>query len=187
MRNGIIWTSIERVYARKRKMKNFKSRLIILSFIICGVLAVSSVVYSHCQIPCGIYDDETRFKLMAEDILTIEKSMQAINTLSAEPQKNMNQLVRWVNNKNEHADKLSETITYYFMAQRVKPVETTDATGYAQYVEKLTLLHKMLVTAMNAKQTTDLAETTKLSELLGKFKAAYFANNSDKAQETHKH
>ena len=156
-------------------MKNFRSRIIVLSLLVtAGVLTISSMVYSHCQIPCGIYDDEMRFKMMAEDILTIEKSIQGINTLSAEPQKNMNQIVRWVNNKDEHADKLGEIITYYFMAQRVKPAEESDAAGYAKYVEKLTLLHKMLVTTMKTKQTADLAEAAKLSELLNKFHAAYF-------------
>lgn len=168
-------------------MKNFRSKIIVLSLLVtAGVLAVSSVVYSHCQIPCGIYDDEMRFKMMAEDILTIEKSIHGINTLSAEPQKNMNQIVRWVNNKDEHADKLSEIITYYFMAQRVKPAEESDAAGYAKYVEKLTLLHKMLVTTMKTKQTADVAETAKLSELLKKFHAAYFENDVDKTQDIHK-
>lgn len=171
-------------------MKNRKIRIIILSlFVMVGVFAVSSAVYSHCQIPCGIYDDETRFKIMAEDILTIEKSIQSINALSADTQKNMNQLVRWVNNKDEHADKLSETITYYFMAQRLKPVESSDTANYRQYVEKLTLLHEMLVTAMKAKQTADISVTAKLSDLLAKFKVAYFAQStkSDASHEKHNH
>jgi len=43
-----------------------------------------SLAYSHCQIPCGIYDDEARFTEIAEHITTIEKSMKEIESLSAQ-------------------------------------------------------------------------------------------------------
>lgn len=171
-------------------MKNLRNRIIILSLCVVGaLLAFAPVVYSHCQIPCGIYDDPMRFKMMAEDILTVEKSMKAINELSAQPQKDMNQIVRWVNNKDLHADKFSETVTYYFMAQRLKPAEPSDAVAYDSYIKQLTLLHKMLVTAMKAKQTSDLAQTAKLTELLAEFKAAYEAQHPEsvKTPEVHDH
>ncbi|TFG45794.1 MAG: superoxide dismutase, partial [Candidatus Brocadiia bacterium] len=69
--------------------------------VLIAVLAISvvSVVYSHCQIPCGIYDDPARFTSMAENLTTIEKSMNQINTLSQEQKPNYNQIVRWVQNK----------------------------------------------------------------------------------------
>ncbi len=38
--------------------------------------------YSHCQVPCGIYDDEARFGAIREHVATIEKSMNSINELS---------------------------------------------------------------------------------------------------------
>jgi nickel superoxide dismutase len=47
---------------------------------VLGVLVVlmvfATIVYSHCQIPCGIYDDPARFDMLAEHINTIEKSMK---------------------------------------------------------------------------------------------------------------
>jgi nickel superoxide dismutase len=131
--------------------------------------------WSHCQIPCGIYGDSTRFELLAEHIATIEKSMQEITRLSAEAGMNHNQLVRWVNNKEQHADELSRIITHYFMAQRVKPIDPTDTEKYRAYQHKLTLLHKLLVHTMKSKQTTDSAHITHLRSLLADFRAAYFS------------
>jgi nickel superoxide dismutase len=138
------------------------------------VLGMASVVGSHCQVPCGIYDDETRFTMLAEHITTIEKSMNEIIRLSAEGEKNYNQIVRWVNNKDTHADEFSDIITYYFMAQRVTPVEEGLTEAFRDYQRKVSQLHGMLVYAMKAKQTVDLAHVEKLRSLLAEFRTAYF-------------
>jgi nickel superoxide dismutase len=151
--------------------------------IVVFVLVASSIVYSHCQIPCGIYDDDMRFNMMAEHITTIEKSMKTINQISGEQKPDMNQLVRWVQNKEVHADELSHIITYYFMAQRIKSEEKTNAAEYEMYIEKLTLLHRMLVSAMKTKQTTDLSETKQLTDLLMNFKKVY----SEEHEHKHEH
>ena len=137
------------------------------------VSLIASKTLSHCQIPCGIYDDSTRFTLMEEDIATIEKAMKTIVALSGEEKTNYNQLVRWVQNKDEHADKLSEIVTYYFMAQRIKLPEQQDGEANAKYLAQISSLHQMLVYAMKAKQTTDLGNVDKLRALLEAFKASY--------------
>ena len=156
-------------------MKNkIGKRTVIISFM-AVVSIIASIAYSHCQIPCGIYDDEGRFGEIAEHITTIEKSMKLITELSAQDKPNMNQIVRWVNNKDHHADELSEIVTYYFMAQRVKLPADGDAKAQNEYVKKLTLLHEMLVYSMKAKQTTDLANVDKLRDSLKKFHQAYEA------------
>ena len=136
---------------------------------------IASIAYSHCQIPCGIYNDQMRFDMIAENIATIEKSMKSITELSSQDKPNMNQIVRWVQNKDDHADEMSQIITYYFMAQRIALTPEGDTQAYNQYVRKLTLLHEMLVYTMKAKQTTDLANVEKLKSLLEKFHDAYFA------------
>jgi nickel superoxide dismutase len=89
------------------------------------LLVFASMVYSHCQIPCGIYGDQARFDMLAEHITTIEKSMQQITELSQKDKRNFNQIVRWIQNKEKHADELSHIVTYYFMAQRIKPAGDT--------------------------------------------------------------
>jgi len=111
--------------------------------------------------------------MIAEHITTIEKSMKQITELSAEPAANMNQIVRWVNNKDEHADEIAHAVTYYFMAQRVKLPPKNDAKAHGLYIRKLTLLHQMLVYSMKAKQTTDLANVEKLESVLGEFYKVY--------------
>jgi len=144
--------------------------------LLCVVfLALSSVrAYPHCQVPCGIYDDEMRIEMLKEDIFTVEKSMKTINTLSSEGEKDFNQIVRWVENKDKHADKISDTVTYYFMAQRVKPVDSDDKKASGLYMEKLKALHEILVYAMKAKQTTDLVYVDKMNDTVESFEALYF-------------
>jgi nickel superoxide dismutase len=145
------------------------------------VMVFASIVYSHCQIPCGIYDDPARFDMLAEHITTIEKSMKQITELSEKDKPDFNQIVRWVHNKEKHADELSHIVTYYFMTQRIKPVVKAEGKAYEEYVEKLTLLHEMLVYSMKAKQTTDLSNVEKLRTLLAEFRNVYFPAG------THKH
>ncbi len=142
------------------------------------VAAASSGVFAHCQIPCGIYGDETRFALLEEHVTTIEKSMNQIQTLSKEQEPNYNQIVRWVVNKEAHADKLTEIVTFYFMAQRVKPADPTDRAAQSKYLREVTTLHQMIVFAMKAKQTTDLEHCAKLRELIKRFKASYLGQHA---------
>ena len=130
--------------------------------------------FSHCEIPCGIYGDEMRVAMMKEDIATIEKSMKQIIDLAKETKPDYNQIVRWVGNKEHHADKIREVVTKYFMTQRVTPVPPSDAAGQGAYTHKLTLLHQMMVSAMKCKQTTDLAHVEQLKKLLDAFSKAYF-------------
>ena len=130
-------------------------------------------IFAHCQIPCGIYDDETQFTLMLEDVTTIEKSMAQITSLSKEHNPNYNQIVRWVDNKEVHADKLSESITSYFMTQRIKAVSKENTDAYTKYVREITLLHQMLILTMKTKQTTDLENCTALRKLIAEFKSSY--------------
>ncbi|MFC1558695.1 superoxide dismutase [Ni] [candidate division KSB1 bacterium] len=144
------------------------------------IVSVNEKIYSHCQIPCGIYDDKLRIEQIKEHITTIEKSMKLIKELSAEGEKNYNQIVRWVLNKEEHADKLTEIVTYYFLAQRLKPVLNMNDKGYKELTEKLILLHEMTVYAMKAKQTTELSHAAKLKELTDKFSKAYFKEQEHK-------
>lgn len=146
------------------------------------VTAFASIVYSHCQIPCGIYGDSARFDMIAEHITTIEKTMKQITGLSKQDKPNMNQITRWVNNKENHADELSHIVTYYFMAQRIKLVDKSQGKAYEDYIKKLTLLHEILVYSMKAKQTTDLSNVEKLRSLLTEFRVAYF-----RADDTHKY
>ena len=161
-------------------MKKLVRRNVVLWGAVIVVVALSSVVRSHCQIPCGIYGDPARFDMIAEHITTIERSMKQIVELAEMQEPDMNQIVRWVQNKDKHADDLAHVVTYYFMAQRVKPVDSSDSEVYRKYIGKLTILHQMLVHSMKAKQTTDLSHVAKLRDLLEQFRSAYFGQTEHK-------
>ena len=137
------------------------------------VAMAGSAAFAHCQIPCGIYDDSARFTLMREHVTTIEKSMKQIGALGKEKTANHNQLVRWVMNKETHADELAEIVTYYFMAQRIKPPKEGDAAAAKKYASELSMLHRMLVHSMKAKQTTDEAHVKALRALIDAFEKSY--------------
>jgi nickel superoxide dismutase len=146
-----------------------KKRLFTLFILLtsCGFFVGSAL--AHCEIPCGIYDDKARMEMIFEHATTIEKSMQMVVEL--EKGNNANQLVRWVNNKELHADLLQEIVSQYFMTQRIK----TDAKDYDK---KIAALHKMLVISMKCKQTTDLANVAKLRAAAEDFQKLYFDHES---------
>jgi len=134
------------------------------------VLFAVSYASAHCEIPCGIYDDEMRINMMAEHITTIEKSMKQILKLETSKSVDYNQLIRWVMNKENHANEFQEIVTQYFMTQRIK-VDTEN------YAKKLVILHKMLVYAMKCKQTTNLSHISALRSLLKEFHDLYFGHS----------
>lgn len=127
------------------------------------LLLSSATAFAHCEMPCGIYDDQLRVEMIREDAATIEKAMAQIG----ENADNANQQIRWVFTKEEHAKKIQEIVWQYFMTQRIKP--DTD-----KYQEKLTLLHSMLIDSMKCMQTTDPAHVRSLLEHLDAFAALYF-------------
>ncbi len=130
--------------------------------------------FAHCEIPCGIYADSVRITLIKEHISTIEKSMNQIEEISKSSSPNYNQLVRWVNNKEDHAKKIQEIVSQYFLHQRIKIVDESQKDAYEKYQIHLGLLHKMLVYSMKCKQTTDLAFIQNLRTTVADFEKAYF-------------
>jgi nickel superoxide dismutase len=145
-----------------------KKRLLQMAMVLSCTLLLAAGAAAHCEIPCGIYDDEARIGMLLEHVATIEKSMNQITTIEKDKEHNANQLIRWVMNKEKHATELQEIVTQYFMTQRIK----SDTKAYDK---KLALLHQMLVYAMKCKQTTDLAHTAKLTNVIQEFKQLYFA------------
>ena len=147
----------------------------VLLVTIASLLALSSLAFAHCQVPCGIYDDQARLDALGENITTIDRAMKMILDLSDDAEIDHNQIVRWVEAKNHHADDIAHIVSWYFLQQRVKPADEADAAAYEAYVRKLTLLHGMLVQSMKAKQTTDLTHVVELRTLLDEFGKAYMA------------
>jgi nickel superoxide dismutase len=147
----------------------------IVLFTLLGFALNTSISFAHCEIPCGIYNDQMRINMIKEHITTIEKSMNQIMQLSKENPINYNQLVRWITNKEDHANQLQEIVTQYFMTQRIKLVDADDKAAVKEYEKQLTLLHHMLVHAMKCKQTTDLSHVKDLRKVVDDFAKAYFS------------
>ena len=148
---------------------------LIFTATLIGVLSFSSLQSkAHCEIPCGIFADSVRITLIYEHITTIEKSMTQIIELSKAETPDYNQLVRWVTNKEEHANKIQEIVAQYFMHQRIKPVTTDDEEAYKKYLKQLEALHHIQVFAMKAKQSTNLSLIETLREKVHAFEHVYF-------------
>ena len=143
-------------------------------FVVILLLAAAGSALAHCQIPCGIYNDAARFDMLNEDITTIEKAMTQMKELAAADTINYNQLIRWTDNKEKHADKFMSVIWEYFLTQRIQPVDSTAGEQYKDYLKKLELIHHMTYYAMKCKQTTDTANTDKLGSLVEEFRRLYF-------------
>jgi nickel superoxide dismutase len=128
---------------------------------VLGLMALSAVMVwtiqpkqaaAHCQVPCGIYDDPARIERLREDTRTIAKAIKNINEMAgAHSAQGVNQAVRWVTTKEDHASHIIDVMANYFLAQRVKPV-ASGSDGRDEYVDKLERHHAVIVAAMQAKQ-----------------------------------
>jgi len=137
-----------------------------------GVLAVVAGFvregHAHCEVPCGIYDDERRFEMMLEDCDTIAKAIDAMHEyVAGEIDPNVvNQMVRWTNTKETHATNTQHIVSQYFLTQRIKP-------GSQRYVPQLKAAHAVLVAAMKCKQSSDPATAKSLRNSILNLYRAY--------------
>ena len=143
-----------------------------LLLMILLLIGTTGTLFPHCQIPCGIYDDERQFKSLIEHATTIEKSMTSIHSVK---DTNPQQHVRWVHNKETHATKIQDSINHYFLAQRIKPAQKSDKKAYQRYVQLLTKAHSVLRAAMVTKQKSTIDSVTQLKEAIGSLKNDYFS------------
>jgi len=150
-------------------------------------LTLSPRISAHCQIPCGIYDDMLRIKMLEEDVTTLEKSIRSLRELAGKTSaEDVNQAVRWVKNKEVHADRMSEVVVEYFLRQRIKEPKADDAAAQKKYTDQLVALHRLLVTTMKAKQTVDPEIPGRLREQIKHFRSLYFSEE-DEAHAKHEH
>jgi len=131
-------------------IKILKKAMLLTTIVAVGFsFVIPQLVQAHCQIPCGIYDDHARVQSMLEDAATVEKSIKLIEKLSGKSDaQSQNQLIRWVMNKEKHAQNIIDTISDYFLTQRVK-------SSQKDYAERLAKHHAVIVAAMKAKQNAD--------------------------------
>ena len=127
----------------------------------------------HCQVPCGIYGDQMRFDGMLEDTKTIAKAIAQVEEFAgslagggAPTAKGMNQMARWVSNKESHAQNIQDVMSEYFFAQRIK-------SDHKDYTAQLATAHKVIVCAMKCKQDAAGPTAESLKESILNFYRAY--------------
>jgi len=162
-----------------------KKLFVMFSFLVL-TFGLSKTTFAHCEVPCGIYDDELRVELLKEHFTTIEKAMNQIIELQSADVINYNQLVRWINTKEEHANLIQEIAEQYFLTQRVKFAEPSDTENYNKYITQLTSMHQLIVYAMKSKQTTDVANVESMKKALTTFEDSYFGEHRHDADGNHK-
>ena len=100
-----------------------------------------------------------RFEQMLEDTATIAKAIDSVidfteamgnGNLSA---KDINQVARWVQTKENHATNTQHIVAQYFLTQRIKA-------GKENYDKQLAAAHAVMVNAMKCKQDAN-PETAK--------------------------
>jgi F0F1-type ATP synthase alpha subunit len=82
----------------------------------------------------------------------------------------MNQMVRWINTKEEHASKIITLVSEYCLCQRVKKeVFSSDE----EYVQALKSHHAVMQAAMKSKQSLDESACDNLDHAVDDFAKMY--------------
>lgn len=143
------------------------SRLVFVCTVIIVFALLPVNMFAHCQLPCGIYDDNARVKAMYEDAVTIAKGITMMQeTADKKDIQSKQQFVRWTMNKEHHAQLIIQNISDYFLTQRVKESQK-------DYVERLKKHHAVIVLAMKAKQNSDMKNVTMLKDAIMALEAYY--------------
>jgi nickel superoxide dismutase len=145
----------------------FRSALTAALLVTTPVVATSPAL-AHCQIPCGIYDDKRVFDELEEHVDTIKRSIEGLKDSTSS-----HDTVRWVINKESHAQKIQDQIAEYFFAQRIKAA-AKDSANFESYQTSLELAHKIIVAAMKAKQSDEMKKAEALEAAVKAYRKHYF-------------
>jgi nickel superoxide dismutase len=138
-----------------------------------SVLVHQAETNAHCQVPCGIYDDAARIKSLREDATTIAKAVAQVSDLASQHDAQaINQAIRWVMTKEEHASHIIEVVSQYFLTQKVKP-KAAGSDDYNAYLALLADHHAVMVAAMKTKQSSSAAPVADLVKAIDKLATHY--------------
>ncbi|KAH8077531.1 hypothetical protein JL720_9911 [Aureococcus anophagefferens] len=85
-----------------------------------------------------------------------------------------NQMTRWVNNKESHAEKIITAVSEYSLCQRVKPFGAAGRPSRARRTTSTRLAHHAVMTAaMKAKQNVDPSFAEALEHAVDDFSKMY--------------
>ena len=76
-------------------------------------------------------------------------------------------MTRWIIAKENHASNIQKIVSEYFLTQRIKETNL-------KYIEQITTLQRLLVTAMKCKQSLDHVNVNEGLQLITSFSEVYF-------------
>lgn len=148
-------------------MKLSKTLRLSILVTLFAAMAAPQMASAHCQVPCGIYGDHERVHALLEDAETVTKACKMMAELAGtHDAQSQQQFVRWVNNKESHAQKIIETMSDYYFTQRIKPSQE-------DYKERLVAHHAVVLAAMKAKQSADIKNAEALSKAISALMVYY--------------
>lgn len=122
-----------------------------ISSLALTLLIVSSgQLFSHCQMPCGIYHDEMVFDQIDQYVETMAKAVTVLEENTFKNVQDKNTVIRWVMEKENASDEIAHVITDYFLQQKIK-------VGGEDTTERLISAHKLLFYLMKIKQNVDIS------------------------------
>lgn len=137
-----------------------------MKYWIALLLLANASLYSHCQMPCGIYHDDMVFDQIDQYVETMVKCMTVLNDNKFGTIQERNEFVRWIISKEKMSNEIAEFICSYFLQQKIKPDEPDT-------VKRLVSAHKLLSDLVVIKQTADPKYVQSFSDEWEKFKLMF--------------
>lgn len=132
----------------------------------CSALCLSTNLFAHCQMPCGIYHDDMVYDQIDQYVETMYKGDSVLIDNKFDTLQSKNEFVRWVLTKENSSNEIAQLITTYFLQQKIKPDENETA-------KMLASAHKLLFLLVQIKQTADLKKVDAFAEEWEKFKLMF--------------
>lgn len=123
-------------------------------------------VSAHCDIPCKIYDPSTA-QIAALTIIRLDDLIAELNAKDELSIKDQAQLVRLINEKEEHGLKVKEEVRVIWGDYFKQP-------QFEQVPNVHELVHSIMLQASKAKQGVDRADGLALLELVNQFAEAFW-------------
>ncbi len=121
----------------------------ILPFVFASLLWTPFTTLSaHCQMPCGIYDDQMVYDQINQFYLTMFKAVKALDHNEFKTDEDRNQFIRWVMTKERLCNEMATLITEFFLQQKIQPIDDN--------IELLQSAHKLLFLLLAIKQNVDI-------------------------------
>ena len=142
------------------------------------VSAEPLIVVNHPQVPPRTHDDRALIGELRQACTTIRKAMRSSKQLHASSLGSellsLNQLVGWINTKEEHCDKIMALVSEDGLCQRVNP---SNFTSKMDYLEVLHMHNRAMQAATKAKQSMDEADCIVLEHAVEDLANMYIKEN----------